>query len=84
MIIAACVLLRLTGSTGGACYQYVENHEKCRTHLHLQCEQCGEIQHLECGAFSEVQRHLYSAHAFEVNALKTVLYGTCNRCLPET
>ncbi len=73
-----------TGSAAGACYQYVRGVDACHAHLHLQCEQCGRMQHLECGVFGDVRQHVYSEHAFEVNALKTVLYGTCSQCLQET
>jgi len=30
---------------------------------------------------NEIQRHVLSDHHFEVNAVKTVLYGKCGNCL---
>ncbi|MCL2678363.1 MAG: transcriptional repressor [Clostridiales bacterium] len=65
----------------GACYQHIEDAAGCRTHLHLKCEICGELQHLPCETLTEIQRHVFDNHAFEVNALKTVLYGRCGNCL---
>jgi Fur family ferric uptake transcriptional regulator len=64
----------------GACYQYVASAEDCHGHLHLQCELCGELQHLECDKLSEIQQHVLDSHGFEVNALRTVLYGRCGHC----
>ena len=70
-----------TDGVSGACYQYAGNSANCPVHLHLKCESCGELLHLECGAFTELERHVFDEHAFQVNALKTVLYGRCYNCL---
>ncbi|MDR2908641.1 MAG: transcriptional repressor [Oscillospiraceae bacterium] len=70
----------VTDGVSAACYQYVEAREDCHGHLHLKCEACGNLQHLECGALDEIYRHFYEEHAFELNVLKTVLYGKCGRC----
>ena len=69
------------GSTIGACYQYIDNLSECSTHLHLVCEDCGQLQHLECDALYEIQEHINTSHSFRVNSLKTVLYGLCDSCL---
>lgn len=65
----------------GACFQYVDNQEHCRTHLHLKCEQCGRLLHLHCDMLDEIQRHFLKQHAFQVNSMKTVFYGKCEACL---
>ena len=65
----------------GACYQQAEALENCREHFHLKCESCGRLLHLECETLEELQRHIFDQHAFEVNALKTVLYGKCGVCM---
>ena len=70
----------ITDGVSGACYQFTEHQEDCHSHLHLKCESCGVLQHLECDSLGDLRRHILSDHAFEVNALKTVLYGTCERC----
>ena len=69
-----------TDGISGACYQQVDATGDCHSHFHLKCESCGELQHLECGILDEIQEHLLGEHAFQVNALKTVLYGTCEHC----
>jgi Fur family ferric uptake transcriptional regulator len=64
-----------------ACYQYVEDGSLCREHFHLKCEACGELIHADCELLDAIDRHLFADHDFKINALKTVLYGTCKKCL---
>ncbi len=71
----------LTDGVSGACYQYTGEEHGDHAHLHLKCEGCGELLHMECGTLAELTRHIHNAHAFEVNAAKTVLYGRCLECL---
>ena len=73
----------ITDGASGFCYQYVGSDaaEPCDSHWHLKCEDCGELQHLECGALVDVERHVLNEHAFQVNNTRTVLYGKCNNCL---
>ena len=71
----------ITDGISGACYQNVSNGEDCHSHLHLKCEGCKELLHLKCETFSELENHVFDKHAFQVNALKTVLYGKCDVCL---
>ena len=71
----------VTDGISGACYQYVGNEAINNAHLHLKCEQCGELFHLECEALDDLEQHVFDKHAFQVNTTKTVLYGTCDDCL---
>jgi Fur family ferric uptake transcriptional regulator len=64
-----------------ACYQYVEDESACREHFHLKCEVCGALIHADCELLDTIDRHLLADHDFKINALKTVLYGTCKKCL---
>ena len=70
-----------TDGISGACYQHIDNRENCHAHLHLKCEQCGELQHVDCETLDELQHHFFNKHDFEVNPLKTVLYGKCGNCI---
>ena len=70
-----------TDGVSGACYQQTEARENCREHFHLKCEDCGRLLHMECDDLQALQRHIFDQHAFEINALKTVLYGKCSACL---
>jgi Fur family ferric uptake transcriptional regulator len=64
-----------------ACYQYVESGPDCREHFHLKCEVCGDLIHADCNLLDKIDKHLMEEHDFQINALKTVLYGTCKKCL---
>ena len=67
--------------TSGACYQYAEQSHSCQEHFHLKCEDCGELLHLQCNTLEDIGRHVFEDHAFQVNPMKTVLYGKCRKCL---
>jgi Fur family ferric uptake transcriptional regulator len=75
------IIRRYSLSEGSACYQYIRNDKPCQEHFHLKCEICGELIHLECDLLDEIQKHVHKKHNFQINALKTVFYGTCDRCL---
>jgi Fur family ferric uptake transcriptional regulator len=66
-----------------ACYQYVDEDQNCREHFHLKCEVCGDLIHADCDLLDAINEHLLAEHDFQINALKTVLYGTCKKCLSE-
>ncbi len=65
-----------------SCYQYVGD-EHCGEHYHLKCEKCEKIIHLECEEFNYIQQHILKDHNFELDRVKTVLYGICNECKKE-
>jgi len=71
----------VTDGLSGACYQYVGSEDNDDVHLHLKCESCGELLHLECDALDDLERHVLDKYAFQVNVTKTVLYGICDDCL---
>lgn len=62
-----------------SCYQYIEE-QNCDSHYHLKCEKCNKIIHLECNEFKEIQKHISKEHNFELDSIKTVLYGICKNC----
>ena len=64
----------------GTCYEYLPLDGHCDDHLHLKCEQCGTLVHLNCHQADGFQAHIKSEHGFSVNHTKTVLYGTCASC----
>lgn len=73
---------RFTSSPGeSACYQYADTASGgCRAHLHLKCNICGTLFHIECDRLRELTEHLGMQHSFTVDYAKTVLYGTCEPC----
>ena len=63
-----------------ACYQYINENNECCEHFHLKCEKCGKLIHIECEHINELSSHISKEHGFEINKLKTVLYGICEDC----
>lgn len=75
------VLQKYVQSAGeSACYQYVSDSGHCHEHFHLKCEKCGDLIHMDCREMSVVGEHIKSHHGFEINPLKTVIYGVCEDC----
>lgn len=64
-----------------ACYQYIGRNKACQEHFHLKCERCGTLIHVDCTLLDKMQGHLLHEHDFQINLLKTTLYGTCGNCL---
>ena len=63
----------------GACYQYVGDNE-ANSHFLLKCEDCGEIQNMDCGHMEELYSHVLEEHHFNVNPHRTMFYGLCEKC----
>lgn len=80
--LAADGKIRKYAITGGAsaCYQYISDAAKCGGHFHLLCEDCGVLIHLDCELLDEIESHLLSSHDFQLDMLKTVFYGKCEKC----
>lgn len=62
-----------------ACYQYIDE-EKCHSHYHLKCIECGSLIHIDCNHLDEIQTHVLEEHGFSVDPARIVLYGTCEKC----
>jgi Fur family ferric uptake transcriptional regulator len=74
----------------GSCHQYEyaggeeispRVHEERAEHFHLKCEDCGALLHMECEVLSDIPKHVYEKHSFQIDAGKTVFYGKCAECL---
>lgn len=61
-----------------SCYQYVG--KRCKEHYHLKCNNCGEIIHLDSEIFSSIEKKIIDRYGFKIDNIKTILYGTCNKC----
>lgn len=64
----------------GRVFQYTGLHTHCSEHLHLQCQRCGRLLHLDCDFMSELLSHLESEHGFLLNCEGSLFYGLCRRC----
>ena len=65
-----------------ACFEYVgeaarEGADSC---FHCKCERCGALIHLHCDELASIRSHLFDAHGFRLDPLRTVLYGLCEDC----
>lgn len=63
-----------------AVYQYIDDSHKCMEHLHLQCVECGQIIHLECGFMKEITGHIQTHHGFTIQCCNSIIYGVCDKC----
>jgi Fur family ferric uptake transcriptional regulator len=75
-----CVQRYTMGAHKASCFEYIDRSEEVYEHFHLQCERCGTLQHVECNTLSDMERHIRQSHGFDVNPLRTVLYGVCHNC----
>ena len=66
-----------------ACFEYVGSDDHSDTDLcyNCKCEKCGKLIHLHCDEIEDMQMHLFSAHRFKMNPMRTVFYGLCDQCL---
>ncbi len=66
-----------------ACFEYVgaNSHICGNVCFHCKCEKCGKLIHLHCDEMEEIQEHLFKAHQFKMDPLRTVFYGLCEECM---
>ncbi|MDR0501112.1 MAG: transcriptional repressor [Coriobacteriales bacterium] len=84
-MLASGELRRLpTGNQEADCYQYVEKNSNCDSHLHLRCDSCGELQHVDCIELDIVAKHFAEEHDFTLNPAGTVFTGRCAKCRPKS
>ena len=69
-----------------ACFEYMGEHAAASpdTCFHCRCEKCGRLIHLRCDEITELQEHLFAEHSFRMDPVRTVFYGLCEQCLPES
>ena len=63
-----------------AFYQYYGEHRECNGHLHLQCNTCGKIFHLEHSFVDEFMERLRKDCKVELDVSRTMLVGECEDC----
>ena len=52
-------------------------------HIHLKCEQCGRLIHMDCTFMQQILSHFLEEHGFAVDCGRTVIYGLCEGCQKE-
>lgn len=63
-----------------ATFQYIGTDIECSRHLHLKCDVCGKLVHLECAMSRELVSHILADHGFRIDSKKSVLFGKCAAC----
>ena len=60
-------------------YQYIGSAQ-CHTHLHLKCQGCGRLIHLDCAVSQILEKKLFTSEGFALD-VGSLLYGRCNLCI---
>jgi len=63
----------------GVVFQYL-NSPRLHDNFFLKCDCCGHMTPLDCGFLEEMTSHMQSAHGFQINPVRSVLYGRCEQC----
>lgn len=63
----------------GFLYQYIGG-EACQKHIHLKCEQCGELFHLDNESMNTILVSVKKLKGFNIDTKKSILYGSCEKC----
>lgn len=74
------ILKTVMGKREQACFQYIGERDECHNHLHMKCEKCGMILHLDCGFMQEIAQHVMKEHGFMINCHDSYLTGLCEEC----
>ncbi len=64
-------------------YQYI-HPEECQSHIHMECQGCGDTFHLDDSIAEAMRSAVRSVSGFTVCSPKTVLYGNCKDCESKT
>lgn len=63
-----------------AVYQYHEPGANCCEHLHLQCNNCGKVLHLNDDFMSNLQVYFTKECGFYIDCQNSILQGLCKTC----
>lgn len=63
-----------------SCYQYVEDKDKCNSHYHLICSECGKVFHFENKKISGIKDEIFKEDGFSIDLKRVVFYGVCKEC----
>lgn len=60
-------------------YRFIGN-EQCAQHIHLKCNQCGQLFHVEDDAVNQILASIQEKNGFSVDVKAAVLQGVCKNC----
>ena len=58
--------------------------ERCDSHLHLKCTECGKLLHMDDDESLEILSTVLAKNSFNIDEKKTVLLGKCGECSVKT
>jgi Fur family ferric uptake transcriptional regulator len=64
----------------GAVFQYVGECGHNGEHLHLKCEDCGLLIHVDKAMTPRLAKGMLAGYNFELDTKRTVIYGHCQSC----
>lgn len=70
----------VSGDGRSTAYYQLNSCEHDCGHIHLKCNKCGQLIHMDCGFIKELLSHFTTEHNFTVDSGKTVIYGLCEGC----
>lgn len=74
-------VIKITDESGQrAVYQFTGHKTDCDEHIHIQCTECGKLEHIECDFMEHIKNHLYEGHGFTIKCDGSILYGICADC----
>lgn len=74
-------VIKITDESGHrAVYQLTGHKMDCDEHIHIQCTECGKLEHIECDFMEHIKTHLHEGHGFTIKCDGSILYGVCNDC----
>ena len=60
-------------------YQYRDQHA-CASHLHIRCEKCHALVHLDADVSDEIEKLLRQNASVSLDVGNTILVGRCEKC----
>ena len=81
LVQAGLVKKYILDGMSAACFEYVGDHDCTSQHcFHFKCEECGQLIHFHCDELEHAMAHMLADHGFDINSVRTVFYGSCDRC----
>lgn len=75
------MIKQFNGGKGRKNVYQVIGDERCNSHLHLKCVNCGRIIHMDSDISVELSKMIQMHDEFKVSTGKTTIFGTCKECI---
>lgn len=64
----------------GMCSCYLYNNKEHSEQIHLKCEECGNVFHIDSKVVKGIDSKLMKECGFLIDNKRTMLYGVCDSC----